>query len=310
MKPSIALACVCIWILGCAQQGTPYDPAKDSDEVSSPGAPPSYPGGHLTPPRSIPANSYTTTSGGYITFKNIVESKVERTLNLVGATQVDDRLVILFERSPSHNIYFWEIYTLAPNSKFEVICSIPRPIASAGSFLNVTSDGDLIYVLNSDYRTGINVYQLDLSDCSTSPRESLFSIASSSQRLAFAIHKSKYYVAINGPIQSFDLNTQLIQSFTYDKESLANVKPNPNYPSFTINQDGALWYTDGSARLWQGGIDGKWTGWGQLPYTTYRDLMNTHSIVSFRDRRLKIVTFDPSAMEKMLRVYTIDASHF
>ncbi len=309
MKPSILLAIICIWITGCAQHGTPYDPANDPGEATSPWSPPSYPGGDLTSPRPMPANGYPTTSGGYVRFENIVESKVERSMSFVGATLVDDNLVVLFERSPSQNIYFWEVYSLTSNSKFEVICSIPRPLASSGSFMNMTSAGDLVYILNSDYRSGTNVYQLDLSDCSTSFLQNLSS-ATSYVRTPFGIQGSKYYVTISGQLQTFDFKTRLIQPFHYAKESLASVKPNPTYPSFTVSETGALWYTDSIARLWQGRTDGSWDGWVQLPYSTYRDLMNTQSLVSNRDGRLSIITFDPTATERILRVYKIDASNF
>ena len=312
----------CLFILlalfceGCSPSGPPPDTnvaSPGGSPASSPSSPRVTPGGNLQPlPSGAPANSYPTTTGGYVTLNSIVESNVDSSETLIGATMMGNRTIVLFKRSASASIYFWDVFELTEQGSFKLDCSISPPRNSSGSFIALTYDGTSLVVLNSNIISGMVLYQLDPDTCTTGFYKTLYSSTNyyNIWSTPFTYYGGDYYTGISDVVDVINPVTNLVNPFQYSTQSLSEFTPNPDNVSFAIDAIGTTWFVDQSYNLWSGNTNGSWRGWTPLPYETYLDLTNVQNILPGSGSQLNVLTFDNSAATKTLRLYQIDASHF
>jgi hypothetical protein len=298
-------------VCACSTRGQAYDP-----NAQSPGpvaGPPLIPGSELGPlPSGAPANSVATTTGGYATLQSIHQNPVDSSESLIGAAVMGSRAIILFERSPSSGMYFWDVYEMSQAGAFKLDCSIPRPLGSNGTFNGVTYNGSKLVVLNLYYRTGFSAYSLDLDTCTTASVGTLYSTSQyfTQASIPFSYYGGAYIFAVNSLVTA-NPQSGIITPWNYVTASLSGEIAQPNTQNFMVTSQGTSWFVSNSRyHLWCGDGLGKWTGWTELPYTTYQDLTQVQSILSFGAGDLRLLTFNPSAVNKVLKVYQLEVSHF
>lgn len=299
------------FILSLALCACSNDPNVTRSSVDS-GAPTVTPinGGNLGPPPSgAPTNSVSTTSGGYATLLAISSSPVASGEKLIGAAAMGSRAIFLFERSPSYGMYFWDVFELSSSGQFQTRCGIPRPASSTGAFLGLTYNGSELVVFNAAL-PALNIYSLDPDACSTTYMGQIYSSYSYyfGSGVPFTYYGGVYYTAASGVI-SINPNSGIVSQWNYSKVKLSGETPYPNMPSFTMTSEGDAWFT-ASNKLWLGDSSGNWAAWMPLPYLTYSDLNYVTNIFSLGPADLRVVTFDQSATNKVLRVYQWEVGHF
>jgi hypothetical protein len=306
-------ALIVLFVLALAGCGTTGDllssSATGTGDSSPNGGPVVTPGGDLGPPPSgAPANSYTTTTGGYITFTAIVESSVDASESLVGAALMGARPIVLFRRSQGSGVYFWDVFELGAQNQFRQDCAIPQPIGSSGTFLGLAYDGTSLVVLNSN-NNGLSLYRLNPDACTTSFGQTLNPTPAYGS-VPFAFFGGLYFTETTNQLLTINPATRLVNIFNYVADSWSGASPDPDVANFTLGPSGATWFTSSNYFLWSGEEAGSFTGWVPLPLITYTDLTSVHNILAGPNGQLILLTMKSSVGSSVLRLYEIDASRF
>ena len=306
----LMIALAALFNLGCSQGGVPYNPNAPATSPTSPGT---TVGGILSPtPSNAPPNSYATTTGGYITLETVTQNPIDSSESFIGATMAGTVGIILFEHSPSQGIYMWDVFELSVSGSISEVCSVPIPSGSGGTYNGVTYNGSQILVLNSNYQAGLNVYGLDLSNCSTSFVANIYNNPDYyvTYAIPFAYYSGNYYTDAE-QLSLINSSTNLVTPFAYSQTPISGQTPEPDTNSFTIDNQGRTWYFDGNNNsLWSGKADGSWIGWAGLPVSTYNDLIDAQSILAFSATDVRLVALNTSASPETLDIYSFDVSNF
>lgn len=294
MRTLLFIVLVLMAIVGCGEKASTGLPSPETPPTDGPDSSlPPTDRGPISPPVR-PAHSVASTTGGYVSFKQIDSYTVSEQPELLGATESPAGIYVLLERRVSSSVRMWDIYKITSSNSPERVCSIPRPGGENDRYSGLTFDGSgfRIYGEYSGCPSWTRIYSFNIVGCALGTYRTLYSTANyTSGQLPLNILGNFFFHWFGGQIRVWDQQTGLISSWSYATESISGVTPKPTQYTFSVSTSGAVWYMDYNRRLWRGRQNGAWDGFAEFPSSPYTELSYATNILS-NYGLLKIITYN------------------
>jgi hypothetical protein len=276
------------------------------------GSPPSLGGGAspISPTPNVPR--LPTSTGGYFSITKVMQYTVDSSLKLIGAVFANGGSTILFERTASTSLRFWDIYHIDDSGRIGLpVCSMLKPQSSSSYFQGLAFNGTdyMIFGYSDSWPVYARLFKIDMVNCRATLYRDMYSSSNwSPYKMALSYYGGRYYHVGSG-IFTFDVTSGVSQSWMYSPQAIAGINPSPVRTNFCVDSLGRSWFSDYMDRLWMGSaVSGTWRGWGELPVSQYLDLYQTKFIFGVDANTIKLVTIGDYSTQ--MRIYDLHVSSF
>lgn len=273
--------------------------------------PPPTEGGPIAGPNQ-PTNSIPTTTGGHISILSVKQYTIDSVIKIIGSVYAQQKTTMLFERSASSSMIFWDVYQTDTNNNLNLICTFIKPVSSSAKYQGLTHNGSdyLVFGYSSNYPYYARLFKINFSNCSASLYIDMYQTNSYSfYSMSLSYYSGSYFHIDGNYIKQYKISTGLLENWSYSSQEIAGAAPSPVRSNYSVDEFGRTWFIDVNERLWKGSLTtGMWSGWTELPTEVYLDFIYTKFINTVDNNKIHVITqYDYGTQ---LRIYLIDVGGF